>query len=242
MITFLKSEKYNMGKNEIANKAVNAVKTKAVTVKDGISEIDMEKILDSCYQQAVDGIPKVSKPIDELVEDYSRKHDSIEDAATALIRGQLAKCSTSGFLTGLGGAITLPVAIPANISSVIYIQLRMIAAIAKLGGYNPRDDQVQTLAYVCLTGQAVSAVMKDTGINIGGKMAVAGIKKIPGEALVKINQKVGFRLLTKFGEKGAINLGKAVPIVGGLIGGGFDFATTKIIADNAYKMFIKKSI
>lgn len=53
----------------------------------------------------------------------------------------------------------------------------MIAAIAKLGGYDPRDDQVQTLAYVCLTGQAVGAVMKDAGINIGGKMAVAGIKK-----------------------------------------------------------------
>ena len=37
---------------------------------------------------------------------------SIEEAAKALIRGQLAKCSTSGFLTGLGGLITLPVAIP----------------------------------------------------------------------------------------------------------------------------------
>lgn len=231
-----------MGKNDIANRAVNAVKTKAATVKDEISEIDMEKILDSCYKQAVDGIPKVSKPIDELVEDYVRKHDTHEAAAKALIRGQLAKCSTSGFLAGLGGAITLPVAIPANISSVIYVQLRMIAAIAKLGGYDPRDDQVQTLAYVCLTGQAVGAVMKDAGINIGGKMAVAGIKKIPGEALKKINQKVGFRLITKFGETGTINLGKAVPVVGGLIGGGFDFATTKIIAENAYKMFITNSI
>ena len=231
-----------MAKNELANKAVNAVKTKVEDVKTDISELDMEKILDSCYQQAIDGIPKVSKSIDVLVEDYASKHDTKEDAAKALIRGQLAKCSTSGFLAGLGGVITLPVAIPANISSVIYVQLRMIAAIAKLGGYDPRDDQVQTLAYVCLTGQAATAVLKDTGINIGGKIAVAGIKKIPGEALKKINQKVGFRLLTKFGETGAINLGKAVPVVGGLIGGGFDFATTKIIADNAYKMFIKKSI
>ena len=220
-----------MGKNEIANKAIQAVKTKAFGVKESLTDLDMEQILDSCYAQAIDGIPKVSKPIDELAEDYAKKHDSSEEAAKALIRGQLAKCSTSGFLAGLGGLITLPVAIPAN-----------IAAIAKLGGYDPRDDQVQTLAYVCLTGQAVGAVMKDVGINIGGKMAVAGIKKIPGEALKAINQKVGFRLLTKFGETGAINLGKAVPVVGGVIGGGFDFATTKIIADNAYKMFIKNSI
>lgn len=231
-----------MAKNEIANKAVNAVKNKVGEAKDTLSDVDMQQILDSCYAQAIDGIPKVSKPIDELADDYALKHDTKETAAKALIRAQLAKCSTSGFIAGLGGLITLPIAVPANISSVLYVQLRMIAAIAKLGGYDPRDDQVQTLAYVCLTGQAVSAVMKDAGINIGGKMAVAGIKKIPGEALKAINQKVGFRLLTKFGETGVINLGKAVPVVGGVIGGGFDFATTKVIADNAYKMFIKNSI
>ena len=231
-----------MAKNEIANKAVNAVKNKVGEAKDTLSDVDMQQILDSCYAQAIDGIPKVSKPIDELADDYALKHDTKEAAAKALIRAQLAKCSTSGFIAGLGGLITLPIAVPANISSVLYVQLRMIAAIAKLGGYDPRDDQVQTLAYVCLTGQAVSAVMKDAGINIGGKMAVAGIKKIPGEALKAINQKVGFRLLTKFGETGVINLGKAVPVVGGVIGGGFDFATTKVIADNAYKMFIKNSI
>ncbi len=231
-----------MAKKEIAAKAVDIVKEKAIAVKNNINELDMEQILDSCYEQAINGIPKVSKTIEELASDYAKKHHSKEAAAKALIAGQIAKCSTSGFLTGLGGAITLPVAIPANISSVLYVQLRMIAAIAKLGGYDPRDDQVQTLAYICLTGNAVGAVMKDAGINIGGKMAVAGIKKIPGEALKRINQKVGFRLVTKFGEKGVINLGKAVPVMGGIVGGGFDFAATKIIANNAYKMFIANSI
>jgi hypothetical protein len=34
--------------------------------------------------------------------------------------------------------------------------------------------------------------------------------------LKKINQKVGFRLVTKFGEKGIINLSKLIPVVGGL--------------------------
>jgi hypothetical protein len=37
--------------------------------------------------------------------------------------------------------------------------------------------------------------------------------------ITKINQKVGFRLLTKFGSKGVINLGKMVPLTGGIIGG-----------------------
>ncbi|HAL87902.1 MAG TPA: hypothetical protein DCO69_02005, partial [Clostridiales bacterium] len=33
-------------------------------------------------------------------------------------------------------------------------------------------------------------------------------------------------------------LGKAIPVVGGVISGGFDFAETKIIANRAYQMFI----
>ena len=115
-----------MAKNELATKAVNAVKDKVADAKENLNELDMEQILDSCYTQAINGIPKVSKSISELVEDYERKHATKEEAAKALIKGQLTKCSTSGFLAGLGGLITLPVAIPANISSVLYVQLRMI--------------------------------------------------------------------------------------------------------------------
>lgn len=68
---------------------------------------------------------------------------------------------------------------------------------------------------------------------------MAMVKKIPGEVLAKINQRVGFRFITKFGTKGIINLGKAVPAVGGVIGGGFDFIETKAIANRAYGLFVK---
>lgn len=65
------------------------------------------------------------------------------------------------------------------------------------------------------------------------------IKKIPGKTLTVINRKVGFRFVTKFGEKGIINLGKAVPVLGGIIGGGIDIASTRVIGYNAYKIFMK---
>lgn len=45
------------------------------------------------------------------------------------------------------------------------------------------------------------------------------VKKIPGKVLIEINKKVGFRLATKMGEKGLINLGKVIPLLGGGIGG-----------------------
>ncbi len=57
--------------------------------------------------------------------------------------------------------------------------------------------------------------------------------------LTKINQKVGFRFITKFGTKGIINLGKLLPGVGAVVGGGLDLVETKIIVDRAYKWFLK---
>lgn len=199
-------------------------------------------LLDKLYDQSVKGIPKVSKPIEQLANDYLGKSKDIETAAKKFINFQISKCTTSGFLTGLGGLITLPVTIPANISSVMYVQMRMIACLAYMGGYDVSSDQVHTLIYACLAGISVDQILKNVGIQFGTKFTMAMVKKIPGTVLTKINQKVGFRFLTKLGSKGLINIGKAVPVVGGIVGGGFDLVETKIIANRAYKTFIKGDI
>ena len=59
------------------------------------------------------------------------------------------------------------------------------------------------------------------------------------EVLNKINKAVGFRLVTKFGTKGLINLGKVVPVLGGVIGGGLDAFTTNIVGNQARNTFLQ---
>ena len=195
-------------------------------------------MLDNLYDKVVKGIDKVSPSIEVLANNYLVKSCDTQTAAKKFIAFQIAKCTTSGFLSGLGGLITLPVTIPANVGSVIYVQMRMIACLAYMGGYDIHSDQVQTLVYACLAGISLDQIVKNIGIQFGTKITMNMVKKIPGSILTKINQRVGFRFLTKFGSKGIINIGKAVPFVGGIIGGGLDFTETKIIADRAYKMFI----
>ena len=204
-----------------------------------ITQEDIMKMLDTCYEKCLNGIPKVSPKVEDLANDYLNKHKTKEEACKAMIRNQIAKCTTSGFLTGFGGLITLPVSIPANVTSVIYVQMRMIACIAYMSGYELNCDQTQTFIYACLAGVSVNQLVKSVGVKFGIKFANSMIKKIPGKVLTKINQKVGFRFLTKFGTKGLVNLGKLVPGVGAVIGGGLDFAETKIISKRAYKWFIE---
>lgn len=132
----------------------------------------------------------------------------------------------------------MPVSIPANVGSVLYVQMRMIACTAYMASYDLNSDQTQTFVYACLAGVTVNNILKQAGIQFGVKFANGVIKKIPGKVLTKINQKVGFRFVTKFGTKGIVNLGKMVPGVGAIVGGGLDLVETKIIADRAYQWFM----
>ena len=207
---------------------------------DGVfNEEDVMLILGSIYKNSINGIPRVSKPIDEFSNEFLNASSDIRIAAQKMIDNSIMKCTTSGFLTGFGGLITLPVALPANVTSVLYVQMRMIASLAYMAGLNVNDDSVQTLVYACLAGVSVAEIVKKAGIQFGQKLSNAMIKKIPGKALTKINQKVGFRFVTKFGQKGIVNLVKMIPLAGALVSGGFDFAETKVIAKRAYKEFIE---
>mgnify|MGYP003291150795 FL=1 len=210
-----------------------------------IDENVIMKTLNWAYDKAVNGVPGMSTA-QELAQEFLNdetnginESERIYNAANSLIRWQNAKAATTGFVTGLGGLLTLPVTIPANLGCVFYIQLRMIAAIAHMGGYNVKDDKVQTLAYVCLTGSASAEILKQISIKIGNKMAETMLKNMSRSAITEINKKVGFRLLTKFGEKGIINLGKAIPVVGGLISGTLDAVETNTIGNVARDQFIK---
>jgi len=207
-------------------------------VSEELSENKVMQALDWAYEKAVNGVPGLDSA-SELAESYMSKGGSLSEQSNSLIRWQNTKAGTSGFLTGLGGIITMPVAIPANITSVLYVQIRMIAAIAYIGGHDLNNDRVKSLVYACLAGNAAKDILKDIGIVVGTKLTTNAIKNISGKTIVAINQKIGFRLLTKFGEKGAINLGKAVPLIGGIIGATFDSIGTNVVGNVARDTFIQ---
>lgn len=193
--------------------------------------------LDWAYERAVNGVTGLDSA-EQMAKDYLDGDGTLNEKANSLIRWQITKAGTSGFLTGLGGILIMPVTIPANLASVMYVQIRMIAAIAHLGGHDLKNDKVKSLVYACLAGNAAKDILKDIGIVVGAKLSTQAIKNISGKTIVAINQKVGFRLLTKFGEKGVVNLGKAVPVIGGVIGGTIDSVATNTIGNIARDTFI----
>ena len=205
-----------------------------------ITESKIMQAVEWAYEKAVNGVPGLDSA-QELADSYHGNGESLIDNANSLIRWQNTKAATSGFLAGLGGLMTLPLTLPANITSVLYVQIRMIAAIAYMGGYDLKDDRVKTLVYACLVANSAKDILKDIGVAAGNKIAMRLVLKIPGEVIKKINQSVGFRLVTKTGSTGLVNLTKAVPVLGGIVGGSFDLYTTNKIGDIARDTFITNS-
>ena len=196
----------------------------------------VERMLTWAYKQALSSHGPIDGAI-ELAESYQGRHSSPRRDANALIRWQTAKAAGLGFITGVPGLPAMPVTLPANLTSVLFIQIRMIAAIAYLGGYDLNDDRVKTLCFACLCGNGARTILREAGIEVSQKMAVSALRRLPGRTFIEINKRVGFRLLTKFGAKGVINAGRAIPVLGGLVGGGVDAAWTKTIGNRARDIF-----
>jgi hypothetical protein len=187
----------------------------------------------------IDGAGPLKSSI-ELAEEYLHdpRHVSTPARVDSLIRWETTKNFTSGFATGLGGLITLPVSVPAGIGSAWVIQARMVGCIAHLHGYDVHDDRVRTLAMAALVGDAsVKEALKRAGVDVSQRLGKKAVQRIPGRVLIAINKKIGFRLLTKAGTKGVINFTKIVPVLGGIVGGGVDAAACRTVAAAARKTF-----
>lgn len=197
----------------------------------------MSKALTWAYQIAVSGGPGFESA-EELAASYADVSGDTRSRAQRLVRWQVAKAGATGFVTGLPGLAFLPVTVPANVGAILAIQLRMVAAIALLAGQDPRRDQVRVFCLLCLAGDAMTQIARNAGIHLSRKVTEQVIRQVSGKTLAEINKRVGFRLATKFGEKGVVNLGKAIPLVGGVVGATFDAVTTELVGRAAVKLFV----
>lgn len=93
---------------EEKNKCSDEYAQKESLLDDNTSK--MMTLLNWSYDKALSGLPLPGcESVDELAQSYINGDGTLSQKVESLIRWQIAKCSTSGFLTSCGGAITLPV-------------------------------------------------------------------------------------------------------------------------------------
>ena len=168
-------------------------------------------------------------------------HSGAERAIDALVRSHLKLAAAGGFVTSLGGFVTLPIALPANVFGFYVVATRLVAGIASIRGYDIGKPEVRSAVLLALVGADADDLLKKAGYASTGRLANLAVQRLPGPALMAVNKGIGFRLLSQVGKKSLTRFGKAVPLVGGVVGAGVDTFLLKRIADYARQEFLPRA-
>jgi uncharacterized protein (DUF697 family) len=176
---------------------------------------------------------------ESLATEYLMNTDYRDDdhRVAALVRWEAAKNFTTGFVTGLGGFVTLPVAVPAALAASWVLQARLAGAIGRIYGHDLADDRVRTKVLLSLAGDVAREAMQDLGLRTGDRLTQRAVDQIPGRALVEVNKRIGTRLLAGAGARVALRFPRAVPVFGGVVGGSLDALVCRKVGGTARRLF-----
>lgn len=189
-------------------------------------------LLDFIYASCLNHGKRVDSAF-QLAHDYQDNYSDSEQAISSLIHHESLKASASGLVTGLGGFITLPLALPANIAGLLYLQIRLIMAIAILRGYDVHDERVKTLIYFHLCGNQTRKQLDIEEVGINLSLLDNQLTQLTKGVIIKMSQQIALKLSCQLGRKGLITITRIVPVVGGIINGGIDYASTYSIGKYA---------
>jgi hypothetical protein len=120
--------------------------------------------------------------------------DDAEAAIRRIVRESVLGAGSTGFVTGLGGFITMPVALPANVAGNLVINARMVGTIAYLRGYSLEDPFVRSMLMLVVAGSSAQSALSALGLKVGEQFTKKAIAKVSMDTINAINKKVGFYL------------------------------------------------
>ena len=218
-----------------------AKKTRAALDAAGDPDPDpgaIDRLVEMLVATGLEGRGPLSSAREVAQEALAKSDGDVERAVARLARQTLVTGSIGGFVTGLGGFVTMPVSLPVNVAEFYLQAVRMVGGIASLRGYDLEEPRVRTAVLLTLVGSDSHEVLEKAGMTTAsGRITSYALKGLPPGALMIINKAVGFRLMRGVSEKVLSRLGRGIPVAGGLVGGGIDGFMMKKIADQAMKEF-----
>lgn len=171
------------------------------------------------FDRAVDGAGPLRGAAEAADKRLEEHNGDISEAIDALIDSHVRLATAQGFLTNLGGLITVAVMIPANISGLALLQCHMVAGIAHLQGYDLGDPRVRNAVLACMLGEdTVKGLVKNKKLP-STPMAVATAPSYDAELDQRIATEVASELIGRVAGKRTVTfIARRAPIIGGGVG------------------------
>jgi hypothetical protein len=183
------------------------------------------RALDWAWERAARGLPG-QESAEALAGRHMDPSVPLRKRLAALIKRHKRQAAATGFLSGVGGLALLPVSVPASLAGTLFVQVRLVQAMALVCGHDLADARVRTLCGLCLCGSKATEAAAAAGAHVGGKLTERLLVRLGEETIRRINEQVGFRLLARFGETGLLGASRLAPVIGGLAGAAAGVAAT----------------
>lgn len=217
---------------------VKAVASTAATKLPGVVPGPVNTAVGKLVDIAIDGVRGVPGAKRVAAKALVRRR-AVKPAIESVVRAHVRIATISGAVTNIGGIVSEIVGTPANLTGIIVIQLRMVACVAHLHGYDIDDPRVRTAITMCLLGEEELARQIADGRLPSTPTAVA-TASIHDKALASqvIDQVLRHLLIPGHGLLGLF--ARSVPILGGGLTGLDDWTATKRVARCARIHFIPR--
>ncbi|WP_245630443.1 EcsC family protein [Granulicoccus phenolivorans] len=164
-----------------------------------------------------------------------QKHGAAEPAIDSMVKQHVGLAGAQGFVTNIGGLITMIVGVPANLAGVTILQARLVASIAHLRGYDLNDQRVRTAIAMCMVGDDLAEALEEQGLP-SSPLVIATAPVYDPMLDQKISDRVAAELVARMTGKGvAVAMSKRIPVLGGGIGAAVDSYDTHRVSRYARK-------
>lgn len=195
-------------------------------------------------------------PIEEILEQgpvaVGVPREQLFSIAKKLILKRTGQSSAASFVTGIPGGMAMAATIPADVLQFFGMALRLAQELSYLYGAQDlwQDGQVDDeriksqLIMYCGVMFGVSGAVSGVRV-LSTQIAKTALKKLPQKALTKtfwypivkqIGKAIGVKVTKSTVAKG---VSKAIPIVGGVISGGLNFASMMSMANRLHEALDK---
>lgn len=176
---------------------------------------------------AIDGTERLPGARASAAKHLARTSGSVDEAIESVIDSHIRLGSAQGFVTNVGGLAAAAFAVPANIAGAAVVQVRMVAAIAHLRGYDLSDRRVRTAVVMCLLGGEQIGRRVVSGRLPTTPMAIATAPIFDPKLDADVSEVVFTDLLARVGGKHLpLIIARRVPLVGGGVGAVLDGVAT----------------
>jgi len=198
-------------------------------------------VLRQILEIAIDGYQRFPGAERIAAPKLERCGDDPQLAIDAVIDQHIRLAGVQGFATGLGGLVTLPVALPANLTGIAIVQARMVAAIAHLRGYDLGDPRVRTAVITCLLGEEGIADRLRKSSLVSSPLAIATAPVFDPELDRQIAGEVVGELIARIsGKKMALTVTRRIPFLGGAVAATVDGWSTYRVGQYADKSLVRR--